>query len=373
MPQRCYSVNWNPTKTPKYEITAAKGFSLSFISKDPTGQAKSQIGKYGENTPLNIFYCRKKCRQGYYYDFNSISCRRCTFGCAICQKFEECDLCEAAFNKVKKPIHSIHSVDKQMIGLCQLGCQNGFYLNAFDGDCLECDKNCLKCMDSIFILEENYDKNNHNPSFCLDCYQDPDEVTPKKIINMTTGVCQTGCIEKESNGSITIGITREYCHVCGRGCQDCEIPDTSKCLSCSKNFYFQNDTKKCLRLRETLGFWMTTIGIGLFILLISCLWLGLFMMRIFTGGLSPKQRKEKQQHIIAVWKSKRTFTDNLTREEAASIIGKAIRTYLQKRKVQRKFISVNHNKQIQRKVTNFGNLQKPDQKEKGKSEFLLRN
>ena len=122
----CYSLSWNPAKTPKYDLKPEKGFSLNFITKDPTGQAISQVEKRGDVTPLNTFYCRKTCLQGYYYDFNSISCRRCNYGCAVCEKFSQCKLCEPGFKLVKKPNHTIHKVDDEMIGQCQLDCQHGF-------------------------------------------------------------------------------------------------------------------------------------------------------------------------------------------------------------------------------------------------------
>ena len=333
MPKRCYWLTWNPTKNPKYDLKAAKGYSLSFISRDPTGQAVSQIGKYGDNSPLNTFYCRKTCLQGYYYDFDSISCRRCNFGCAVCTKFEECELCQAGFNKVKKPKYFIHDVEEDRIGHCQLGCQNGFYLNAFDGECLECDSRCLKCMDSVFVLKEKYDEKNDHPSHCLDCHQESTAVGLKAIINMTTGVCQLGCDENESNGSITIGITREYCHVCGEGCQACEIPETSNCISCSKNFYFQRESKKCLRLTETWGFWIAVISICLFFLLLCCLVVGVYISRLLTGGINfKKAKKVKQEDEKSLFENlaKDKSQKKLSRKEAVAKMVKGIKKRITK-------------------------------------------
>ena len=262
-----------------------KGYSFDLISNDPTGQAVKQIGLYGDKSPLNVYYCKMKCLQGYYYDFDSIRCRRCNYGCAICKRFDECDLCEAGFDKVKRSTHPIHKVENEMIGLFQLGCQHGFYRNPFDGECVECEGNCLKCIDSFFIMKERYDEKKHYSSFCLDCYQESSKRVLKNIINMTTGVCQSGCGEKVSNGSIIEGITREYCHVCGRGCEDCEIPETSNCLSCSANFYFQEETKKCLRLTETLGFWMAVISVSLLFLILFSLGMTILIYKMISGNV----------------------------------------------------------------------------------------
>ena len=296
LPKNCYLFEYNIMKNPTYELQAFRGYSLDFISRDPTGQAASQIGLYGKNTPLNTFYCKKKCGKGFYYDFNSISCRRCSYGCTICKKFEECELCEAGFRKVKKPIHSVHKIDEEMVGLCQLGCQSGFHLSAYDGECLECGSKCLKCMDTKFVLKGKYDQTIHNPSFCVDCHQESAGGGAKNIINMTTGVCQLGCDEKASNGSIIQGITNEYCHVCEKNCLDCEIPDTSKCLSCPTNYYFQEGSKKCVRLSQTLGFWMVVTGVSLFCFILCSLRLGLLVYKKILKGRENIKEKAKKKN-----------------------------------------------------------------------------
>ena len=156
--KRCYDLSVNQGKTPRYDLEAVQGFSLDLIENDPTGQAKSQIGVYGDGSPFNTFYCTKVCPQGYYYDFNSINCRRCNHGCALCKRFEKCDLCEPGFNLVKRPNSTTHTVDEKMMGQCQVGCQEGFYVNGFDGECLECHERCSKCMDALFVLKEKYNK-----------------------------------------------------------------------------------------------------------------------------------------------------------------------------------------------------------------------
>ena len=335
MLKRCYSLIYNQAKTPKYDIKAFHGYTLSFISNDPTEQAKRQEDQYGEKSPLHTFYCRKSCLQGYYYDFNSISCRRCNYGCALCQRFDKCDLCQPGFNQVKKPMHSVHEVDDEMIGQCQLGCQDGFYANAFDGECLECQENCLQCIDSLFVFREKYEEKKNNPSFCLDCSQDPKKEAQKNLINLENGVCQSGCEKKISTGSVMKGMKREFCHEYGRGCKDCEIPDTSKCLSCSPRFYFQKETKECLKLTETSKFkiYLLTGSSFIFIVLFS---LGLIVIcQVIRGEIADKERKDRMKFLLSSWKRRRrrfSVNKRLNKAEAGAKIVHAIRDYLNKKK-----------------------------------------
>ena len=187
-------------------------------------------------------------------------------------------------------------------------------------------------MDSLFTLREKYDSEKNSPSFCLDCHQDSKEAGLERIINMTTGACQTGCSEKISNGSVIEGITREYCHVCGRGCQDCEIPETSNCLSCSTNFYFQEETKKCLKLTETLGFWMTILAICLFSFLLCILAIGVIINKVLTGQKILDQEEKIDQEVVSlVSEDKEQSQTKMRRNQAATKIQKAIKKYLQKR------------------------------------------
>ena len=321
--------------TPKYQLLVSKGYFLDFIDRDPTGQAAKQKGVYGKDTPLNVFYCKKVCSQGFYYDFDSISCRRCNFGCALCSKFEECDLCEPGFNKVKKPAHlGPHPIEEEMIGQCQVGCQQGFYVDAFNGECLECHPECLKCMDSVFVFKEKYNKDQDEPSFCIDCLQDPTPDVPGKIINLTNGICQAHCAERKTTGSVIPGVVADYCYSCGRGCANCEITDTSRCTSCQKRFYFQNFTRECLRLTETSEFKMYAILAIIALSLICCFGSSLFAWRVLTNGHRAKQKK-----VLAAWKRVRVSRERLSQDKAASIITRNMKSYVWRKRMANKILN----------------------------------
>ena len=84
--KRCYWLLNSTETTPRYQVEVLNGFEMEKISNDPTGQATSQIGLYGGESQLSSYYCSKVCSQGYYYDFDSISCRRCNYGFVSVQK-----------------------------------------------------------------------------------------------------------------------------------------------------------------------------------------------------------------------------------------------------------------------------------------------
>ena len=159
-----------------------EGYYLELIEKDTTDQAKNQVGLYGNESVLNTYYCKKDCEEGFYYDFNSISCRRCPFGCSSCHRYELCDQCVPGFMLYQTPQHgSMHQVDKEMVNHCHIGCQHGFYLKGFNGTCLECDENCLECIDSVFTLKEEFVRTVSRESYCLRC-------APRVTINRFTSI-----------------------------------------------------------------------------------------------------------------------------------------------------------------------------------------
>ena len=172
--RNCYGILDSLNQDGKYKLNAMTGlgYFLDLIQNDPTNQSQKQIGMYGGDTPLNTFYCRKNCPLGFYYDFDSISCRKCSYGCAECETYERCSLCIAGFKMIQKPKYNkSHPIETDRIGKCQVGCQNGFYLKGFKGICAECEKSCEKCIDSRFVYKHYLDHEQNKPSFCLKCHQ----------------------------------------------------------------------------------------------------------------------------------------------------------------------------------------------------------
>ena len=319
-----------------YELTAAQGFFLDAIENDPTGKAKSQVGVYGANSPLNKFYCKRACPLGHFYDFDGTSCRKCYFGCAECKSYEKCDLCVPGFKKVKIPQHSSHEVDKSMINQCMSTCQPGFYISAFEGRCLECDENCEECVDSFFVYKKKFNNETHNPSFCLRCQNmSQKDDSGGVVVNLETGTCESNCSKKSKIGVVIPPIEEKFCYACPVGCKDCKIPDTDQCLSCERGYSLENQGKTCILFSETQKFKLYSIaGVGS-VALICAFLIGLVIYKIaFSAGNHDSLLKDiderklghlkswKKSKNMLVWKKE---NGNTERKEESQVGGSTMK------------------------------------------------
>ena len=103
---------------------------------------------------------------------------------------------------------------------------------------------------------------------------------------MTTGLCQENCLERADGDNSIPGLVDEVCHTCGRGCMKCEVPETQRCLSCKSSFYFQNDTKECLKLTETRNFLIILFSSILSFVLLVVIICGCIAYKMLTGKAS---------------------------------------------------------------------------------------
>ena len=306
--KHCYELMFNAGKTPTYDLHGFMDFRLELIDKDPTGQSVSQKGVYGANSPLNTYYCTKPCPQGFYYDFNSVTCRRCFYGCAECKTYDKCDLCVPGYKMIKRPKYSTHPVQEEMIGEWRVGCQEGFDLTGYNGTCLECDENCDYCMDSVFVLKEKFLEGMSRPSYCLRCHNKSN--SEKKsgvgegnsngsggmIVNLTTGVCQEDCKSKLKIGEVVAPLKMNYCYECPKGCLDCEIPDTKNCLTCQSGYNFVADKKACFTLMNTPSFRIYSV-VGISVVGVLLLSLCLYVAYRMISGKRKKPSKRNGKSL----------------------------------------------------------------------------
>ena len=276
-PKSCYRFIMNNDEKQGYDLLAREGYYLDLIEKDPTEQAKSQIGVYGKETLLNSYYCKKDCPEGVFYDFDSVSCRRCAFGCSGCQRFDKCNRCIPGFQLFEEPkFQKVHRVEKRLINHCNIGCQPGFYLRGFNGTCGECDANCEECIDSVFTLKEEFVRGSSPPSYCLKCASSGDT---KMFINLTNGKCVESCGDPGYQSEEAVPHLNKralYCFKCRERCQKCNVSKISQCLKC-KSGYSLGDDDACLSFLERrdvrVGLVFTTFGILAFSVLVCSIWL----------------------------------------------------------------------------------------------------
>ena len=294
----CYNLI-NHKADSNFSLTTMNTYALELISKDKSNQAQHQIGVYGKDSPLSTYYCKKNCPYGMFYDFASLSCRRCGFGCAGCLVFDRCEVCEAGLVKYEKPLYgSTHPVEKGLVGNCILGCQEGFYRKGYNGTCLECQKDCLKCMDKVVALRAvNVTHADRNKSFCLKCASLADQTKnlgnrsqqTSLFINISTGECQASCDGFSAEWSSIASIKALYCYRClNERCATCNINSSMKCLSCKKGFIL-NDFSECYKFTETIYFIVGSQFIVAFVLI-----LGLVCCYVMVGTCCTKNSKNRK-------------------------------------------------------------------------------
>ena len=178
------------------------------------------------------------------------------------------------------------------------------------------------------MLKEKYDKVKDEPSYCLDCDKDPKREGKNKkfYINIKTGICQENCKEKSGEAIHIPGLIDELCYTCGRGCEDCKIQETERCLSCSQDFYFQNDTKKYLLLTETTSFKIFIyVLIGLIsiclIVVVGVVWAVIFRKKAKNKKLTEEEarmlKKAKRWEYKQIVKKR---PNKKNKEKAAAVI-----------------------------------------------------
>ena len=281
----CYLVTFNYNLRPMYSVKTKEGYFMEEIKNDRTGQAISQKGLYEESSPLETFYCKKTCPDGFYYDFYSISCRACSYGCAFCVKFDECSKCIPGLKLNFRPKHKIHQIAEEDINKCRHGCQFGTYQTAFDGKCTECADNCLECQDSLFTLKEGYKRGVDSPSYCTKC-SEFDSKGSLLYIDFETGRCLDSCegsnkYSKEVNGR-GFGMAL-YCYSCNQRCQKCSPSLVDQCLECKVGFILSEDNK-CLGRMETIDFkqyFAFFVGV---VVVIFCIFLSCVMRWLYQSG-----------------------------------------------------------------------------------------
>ena len=232
----CYKLRQATGNLNGYEVDLQRGFYLALAADYPWIDAENQF-KIFPTGILSNNICVKSCPQGFYYSFESLSCRRCLAGCSVCRGLEgqdSCEKCVAGFKKVKVAEH--HTVDKKDIGRCIEDCQFGFYVKRFDGRCLECEKDCLRCRDrgstEIFTQEDRF-----SPlSFCFECAS-TDEDGRVLFTDLETGTCTYSCdssgyvqglIKRVWDGAVEVKNTCERCF--DINCHKCSTSLEGACL-----------------------------------------------------------------------------------------------------------------------------------------------
>ena len=91
----CYVLAEDRESEAGYRVLPAEGYHLELIGE----RQKSQIGLYDSKGDFNKIYCKRDCKAGEYYEFDSISCRTCGRGCLACESATNCSKCDSGPEK----------------------------------------------------------------------------------------------------------------------------------------------------------------------------------------------------------------------------------------------------------------------------------
>ena len=259
----CYILKSDPSNAYNYLVSVKAEYSLAKASKYPQYNISKQVYEIS-NGSLTDFVCIKECEVGHFYEFESLSCRKCNLGCGVCSSFEECEECIPGYNKKQISQHHGDIQEDYPVGFCRPGCQPGFYPVQFNGRCVECPANCRSCRDKKGMeVTRSQELGIENMVYCNQCR---DKSFEDKILysELATGECVHRCegFGTYINEFVSTKTGRPY-RICGKrfdpNCEDCGKNSGKRaCLVCRKGYAMNSDWKCELYWRSERG--TTTIA-----------------------------------------------------------------------------------------------------------------
>ena len=304
----CYVLRRDRNNDYDYVVDVKAEYTLAKASKYPQYNISQQISEIYNGT-LTMVVCIKECEVGYFYEFKSLSCRKCNIGCGVCSSFEECEECIPGYNKVKDSVSHKDIQEGYPVGFCRPGCQPGFYSKSFDGTCVECPADCLSCRDkSRTELENSLVKGIKNQVYCIQC-REKDSDGLNLYSDHSTGECVNRCDEsmgfftKEFTSKIT-GNTFRTCGEChDPNCHDCGMnPKEGACVTCKPKFSL-NKQGVCESYWKSEQGILIIAGISFGSLLALVMIIGLCLYVLFDSGTPEQQAitfKQAHQRIMTV-------------------------------------------------------------------------
>ena len=275
---QCYALREDSSNPEDYLVSARGDYTLVKAKNHPYNISK-QISEIG-NGSLTELVCIKQCLVGEFYEFESISCRKCNLGCGVCKSFENCTRCIPEFNKIQDSKSHKDIQEGYPVGFCRPGCQPGFHPIRFNGECRECPETCLNCRDKTNKeLIRSKETGIDNDIYCMKC-REKDLSKNTLYVNLSTGECTTEC---KGFGvfadRLNLSNQKSNHFICGKcfdpHCQDCNKDTGPKaCTLCGNGFNLQSDG-------TCRSYWDTNEGI----LMISLIVVGSITTLIILAGL----------------------------------------------------------------------------------------
>ena len=254
----CYAMRLDRKNEYNYLLDSKADYYLA-KAKDYKQYDISQQAYDIYNGSLTELICLKDCDVGFFYEFESVTCRKCDMGCGICSKFDNCTKCIPGFNQIKGSTSHKDIQEDYPIGFCRPGCQPGFYPIRFNGTCRECPGECLRCRDKqSHEMNKSREIGIKNDMYCIQC-REKNEKGEVQYSDLNTGECITKC---EGFGTfpdeIKNNVTKQSYRVCGtcfdEDCEECsKDPKEGACTKCRSGYALEADG-------SCLYFWRTERG-----------------------------------------------------------------------------------------------------------------
>lgn len=266
----CYEKTFNGGD--QYSLSTLKNYFLQ--STETAGFDISRQEEDTPNDPLNRFVCVRDCPTGFYYDYTSLSCRRCSFGCAKCSKYEKCDLCQAGLNEIEMTQDLLVGKNlgiwgEKLENKCFEGCIEGYYTKVFNGGCGKCEEDCKRCVDP-FVFKNRVKRIGHlENGFCQQCKNiDGKEVYAHTRHGNCTAVCN-GENEAVKEEVLPNGEVFKICSAChDLHCMICDQRQRSVCIQCSEGYEIDSETGICVIVSTSffkiLAYILIGIGVVIF-------------------------------------------------------------------------------------------------------------
>ena len=224
--KECFILQPDRSNTEDYMVDGRAEYTVANASDYPTLDISQQVSEIS-NGSLTQVVCVKGCEIGFFYEYESISCRKCNIGCGTCTSLENCTHCTPGFNKVQETKHHDDIQEGYPLGFCRPGCQPGFYLQRYTARCRECPQYCLICRDKQKDELEASQKSGEalNDMYCIRC-NDTNSEGSALCSDLLTGECVDKC---EGEGIFIKVITSSRTGEKYRACERCHDPNCDKC------------------------------------------------------------------------------------------------------------------------------------------------
>ena len=321
--RECYSVEIDESDPFNYLVSTRAEYTLVKVGEAHPYNISQQKEEIFNGT-LSEVMCIKGCRVGFFYEFESISCRKCNMGCGVCTSFQNCSECIPGFSEILPTEHHIDMQDDRPVGTCIAGCQPGFYARNYNGTCRECPHYCLRCRDKrVLELNRSLELNITNDIYCIQCRPKDDKGKPL-YANLTTGECVTRCegfgTFAKSQNSSDGGDSYLVCGKCfDPHCSNCNSSSAEKaCIACESGYYLQTDG-------NCEDFWDTEDGqMAIILIIVGCFVLVIMLMVCFVCWAF----QSRHQKVIKKFQN----AANLIKSKKKKLFGMAVQKDLNKGK-----------------------------------------